>query len=441
MTGDREVTEAAAAAAKTGSPGDARARSERLLRELAPQVLGAVTRRFHDFAASEDAVQEALIAAAAQWPEAGVPDDPRAWLIRVAARRMVDHVRAAAARRRREELVVSLVPPEEQLALAPDEGGAGVGSARDDSLALLFMCCHPALSTPSAIALTLRAVGGLTTAEIARAFLVPEATMAQRISRAKQSIRDSGVPFELPAPDEAERRLGAVLHVLYLIFSEGYAASGGAELQRTDLAGEALRLLRLLHRLLPDDAEVSGLLALMLLTDARRDARTGPAGELIPLDEQDRARWDRAAIAEGVALISATLPRGRVGPYQLQAAIAAVHDEAPSAAETDWPQILALYGVLQGLADNPMVALNHAVALAMVHGPAAGLARLDALAADPRLAGHHRLDAVRAHLLERAGDRAAAAASYQRAAGRTASEPERDYLLMRAARLAARPPA
>ena len=348
---------------------------------------------------------------------------------------MVDHVRADAARRRREELVVSLVPPEEQLALAPDQGDA---SERDDSLALLFLCCHPALSTPSAIALTLRAVGGLTTAEIARAFLVPEATMAQRISRAKQGIRDSGVPFELPAPDEAERRLGAVLHVLYLIFSEGYASSGGPELQRTDLAGEALRLLRLLHRLLPDDAEVAGLLALMLLTDARRDARTGPAGALIPLDEQDRGRWDRAAIDEGVALLTATLPRGKVGAYQLQAAIAAVHDEAPSAATTDWPQILALYGVLQGLADNPMVALSHAIALALVHGPAAGLARLDALAADPRLLGHHRLDAVRAHLLERAGDRDGAAENYRRAAGRTASEPERDYLLMRAAQAARR---
>jgi RNA polymerase sigma factor (sigma-70 family) len=415
------------------APADAGARTEALLRALAPAVLGAVVRRFRDFAASEDAVQEALIAAAERWPRDGVPDDPRAWLIRVAARRMVDHVRADAARRRREELVVSLVPPEEQLALAPDRDGA---SERYDALALLFMCCHPALSPPSAVALTLRAVGGLTTAEIARAFLVPEATMAQRISRAKQSIKESGVPFELPAPDEAARRLGAVLHVLCLIFSEGYAASGGAELQRTDLSGEAQRLARMLHRLLPDDAEVAGLLALMLLTDARRAARTGPAGELVPLDEQDRTRWDRAAIAEGTALLAATLPRGEVGAYQLQAAIAAVHDEAPSAAETDWPQILALYGVLQGLADNPMVALNHAVALAMVHGPAAGLARLAALAADPRLAEHHRLDAVRAHLLERAGDVDGAIAGYRRAAARTASVPEQEYLLAKAARLA-----
>jgi len=413
-----------------------RARIDAMLRELAPQVLGAVIRRFRDFAASEDAVQEALIVAAARWPQGGVPEDPRAWLIRVAARRMVDHVRAETARRRREELVVSLVPPEEQLALGPDDDAAKAG---DDALLLLFMCCHPALSTPTAIALTLRAVGGLTTAEIARAFLVPEATMAQRISRAKQTIGDSGVPFERPAPEDAARRLGAVLHVLYLIFSEGYAASSGERLQRTDLSGEALRLARMLHGLVPEDTEAAGLLALMLLTDARRAARTGPDGELIPLDEQDRSRWERAAIAEGVALLEATLPRGAVGPYQLQAAIAAVHDEASSTAETDWPQILALYGLLQKMSDNPMVALNGAVAAAMVHGPAAGLARLDELAKDPRLVEHHRLDAVRAHLLERAGDIDGAIAGYRRAAARTTSLPERSYLLERAARLGAAP--
>ncbi|HEY6222723.1 MAG TPA: sigma-70 family RNA polymerase sigma factor [Gemmatimonadales bacterium] len=403
-------------------------RIEELLRELAPQVLGAVIRRFRDFAASEDAVQQALLAAAQRWPGDGVPEDPRAWLIRVASRRMIDHVRAEVARRRREELVVSLVPAEDQLVL-PEEGGE-----RDDTLTLLFMCCHPALSPSSAIALTLRAVGGLTTAEIARAFLVPEATMAQRISRAKQSIRASGAPFELPTAEDAATRLAAVLHVLYLIFSEGYTASSGAELTRSDLSSEALRLTRLLHRLLPDDGEVAGMLALMLLTDARRAARTGPAGELIPLDEQDRSRWDAAAIAEGVALISATLPRGAVGAYQLQAAIAAVHDEAASAEETDWPQILALYGVLLEMSDNPMVALNHAIAVAMVEGPAAGLARLDALAGDERLAGHYRLEAVRGHLLERAGDREKAREYYRRAAERTTSAPERDYLLMKAAR-------
>lgn len=409
-------------------------RFEGLLRELAPQVLGAVIRRFHDFAASEDAVQEALIAAAARWPLDGVPDDPRAWLIRVAARRMIDQVRAEAARRRREELVVSFVPPEEQLVLGAERDAA---DAHDDTLVLLFMCCHPALTQASAIALTLRAVGGLTTPEIASAFLVPEATMAQRISRAKASIKASGVPFERPAPDEAAARLGAVMHVLYLIFNEGYTASGGAALHRTDLSSEALRLARVLHRLVPGDAEVAGLVALMLLTDARRAARTGPAGELIPLDEQDRGRWDRAAIEEGAALLAEALPRGPVGPYQLQAAIAAVHDEAPSTAETDWPQILALYGVLQGLLDSPMVALNQAIALAMVEGPAAGLARLAALAADPRLSGHHRLDAVRAHLLERAGDPVGAVESYLRAAERTASLPERDYLLAKAGRLRA----
>jgi RNA polymerase sigma factor (sigma-70 family) len=412
---------------------------QHLLRDLAPQVLGALMRRFRDFAAAEDAVQEALIAAAAQWPREGLPESPRAWLLQVASRRMTDHVRAESARRQREARVVALEPPDEQLTNPAAEGEATMDRERererDDTLDLLFMCCHPSLSTASAIALTLRAVGGLTTAEIARAFLVPETTMAQRVSRAKQTIKDSGATFSMPAPAELAARLDAVTHVLYLVFSEGYAASSGAEVVRSDLAGEALRLARMLYRLLPGEAEVEGLLALMLLTDARRAARTGPAGELVPLDEQDRARWDRAAIAEGVALVSAALARGAVGPYQLQAAIAAVHDEAASTDETDWPQILALYGLLQRMSDNPMVDLNHAIAVAMVHGPAAGLERLDALAADARLAQHHRLDAVRAHLLERAGDRAGAIAGYRRAAARTASVAERNYLLARAARL------
>jgi RNA polymerase sigma factor (sigma-70 family) len=405
--------------------------TQRLLRDLAPQVLGAVVRRFRDFAASEDAVQEALIAAATQWPRDGLPENPRGWLIQVASRRIVDHVRAETARRHREAIVVSLVPPEEQLALAADDDATG----RDDTLDLLFMCCHPALSLPSAIALTLRAVGGLTTLEIARAFLVPEATMAQRISRAKHSIKTSGIPFEMPTAEERAARLAAVMHVLYLIFSEGYTASSGPALQRSDLAGEALRLTRMLHRLVPGDGEVAGLLALMLLTDARRAARTGPAGELIPLDQQDRTTWDQEAITEGVALITATLSRGSVGPYQLQAAIAAVHDEAASAEDTDWAEILGLYGLLQRMSDNPMVTLNLAIATAMVHGPAAGLERLDALARDPRMEGHHRLDAVRAHLLERAGDREAAIAHYRRAAERTTSTAERSYLLTHAARL------
>jgi len=403
-----------------------------LLRDLAPQVLGAVIRRFRDFAASEDAVQEALIAAATQWPRDGPPEKPRAWLIQVASRRVADHVRAETARRNREAIVVSLVPPEEQLALAADEADA---TERDDTLDLLFMCCHPVLSSSSAIALTLRAVGGLTTFEIAKAFLVPEATMAQRISRAKQSIKVSGVPFEMPGAEERAARLGAVMHVLYLIFSEGYTATSGPELHRSDLSGEALRLARMLHRLVPDDAEVAGLLSLMLLTDARRAARTGASGELIPLDQQDRTLWERSAIAEGVALLTATLSRGSIGPYQVQASIAAVHDEATSAEDTDWAQILGLYGLLQRMSDNPMVTLNHAIALAMVHGPAAGLERLDALAEDPRLQGHHRLDAVRAHLLERAGDYEGAITHYRRAAERTTSTSERDYLLMHAARL------
>jgi RNA polymerase sigma factor (sigma-70 family) len=404
-----------------------------LLRDLAPQVLGALCRRFGDFFAAEDAVQEALLAAAQQWPEAGVPDSPRAWLVHVASRKMTDHVRADAARRRREALVVSLVPADEQIALSPDED---VGE-RDDSLDVLFTSCHAALSAASAIALTLRAVGGLTTAEIARAFLVPEATMAQRISRAKETVRASGVPFAVPDDHERAGRLSSVMHVLYLVFSEGYTASSGADLQRVDLAAEAIRLTRMLHRLVPADPEVAGLLALMLLTDARRSARTGPMGELVPLDEQDRRLWNRDVIAEGVALVSEALPRGAVGPYQLQAAIAAVHDEAPSADVTDWEEILALYSVLLRMSESPVVALNHAVAVAMVHGPAAGLERIDALAGDARLRGTHRLDAARAHLLERAGRREEAMAAYGRAAERTTSIPERDYLMLRAARLRA----
>jgi predicted RNA polymerase sigma factor len=341
-------------------------------------------------------------------------------------------VRSESARRRREELVVSLVPAELQLALAADSDEL---PERDDTLALLFMCCHSALTSASAIALTLRAVGGLTTVEIAKAFLVPEATMAQRISRAKQSIKASGVPFELPSFEERDARLETVLHVLYLVFSEGYTSSTGPDLQRSDLAFEAIRLTRMVYAHLPEKREVAGLLALMLLTDARRAARTGSAGELIPLTEQDRSTWDHAEIDEGVALLTAALPKGPPGAYQLQAAIAAVHDEAASADTTDWPQILALYEVLKAMADNPMVSLNHAIAFAMVHGPGAGLELLKPLATDTRLAENHRLDAVRAHLLEMAGEREAAVGHYRSAANRTTSIPEQNYLLMRAARL------
>jgi predicted RNA polymerase sigma factor len=345
---------------------------------------------------------------------------------------MLDHVRAELARRRREAIVVMQAEEARDRVDEPDDAES---IHDDDTLILLFMCCHPALTRSSAIALTLRAVGGLTTAEIAKAFLVPEATMAQRISRAKQSIKKSGVRFRKPSADEHAERLGAVLHVLYLIFSEGYASSAGPTLQRVDLSSEAIRLARAVHGQLPDDGEAAGLLALMLLTDARRLARTGPEGELIPLDEQDRTLWDRAAIAEGVALINATLSRGSIGAYQLQAAIAAVHDEAASVAETDWPQIMALYALLRRMSDNPMVTLNHAVAVAMVHGPGAALDLLKPLDADARLAGHHRLDAVRAHLFEMAGDRAAAVAHYRAAAGKTTSIPERNYLIAKAARV------
>jgi predicted RNA polymerase sigma factor len=401
---------------------------------MAPQVLGAIVRRYGDFSAAEDAVQEALLAAALQWPADGVPENPRGWLIHVAARRMTDHLRAEIARRHRETAAVAQTPAGEQIVPPPDMPEA---SGEDDTLVLLFMCCHPALTRTSAIALTLRAVGGLTTSEIAGAYLVPEATMAQRISRAKQRIKASGIPFRMPTTAEHADRLAAVLHALYLIFNEGYASAAGPSLQRVELAREAIRLARAVRAALPDEPEAAGLLALMLLTDARRDARTGADGEIIPLTEQDRSRWDRAAIAEGLELISATLSRGVVGPYQLQAAIAALHDEAAQADATDWPQILALYGLLQRMSDNPMVALNRAVAAAMVHGPAEGLALVDRLASDARLAGHYRLDAVRGHLLEMAGDRAAAVERYLAAAARTASIPERTYLVGRAARLGA----
>jgi RNA polymerase sigma factor (sigma-70 family) len=414
---------------------------ENLLRELAPQVLGAVVRRFRDFAAAEDAVQEALIAAARQWPDEGVPDNPRGWLIQVASRRMTDQLRADLARRRREAVVASQAAEHEHppslVDFGSSFGAAGADMDRDDTLILLFMCCHPALTRPSAIALTLRAVGGLTTGEIAKAYLVPEATMAQRISRAKQRIKTSGMPFALPGDAERAERLGAVLHVLYLIFNEGYTSSAGKQLHRADLSNEAIRLARAVHNLLPQDGEVAGLLALMLLTDARRTARTDADGELVPLAEQDRSLWDRSAIAEGTALITRTLSKGSVGSYQLQATIAAVHDEAARAEDTDWPQILALYGLLEKMSDNPMVTLNRAVAAAMVHGPAAGLDLLTPLDRDERLAGHYRLDAVRAHLLEMAGDRDAAIARYRDAARKTTNIPERNYLITRAARLSA----
>jgi RNA polymerase sigma factor (sigma-70 family) len=391
-----------------------------LLRECAPQVLVAVVRRYGDFEACEDAVQEALIAAARQWPQTGVPEQPRNWLITVASRRRVELLRNETARRRREQ--------EAQHEPVP-------AARSDDELALLLLCCHPALSVPAQVTLTLRAVGGLTTAEIARALLLPEATVGQRISRAKQRIRDTGTRFETPAASELGERLAAARHVLYLIFNEGYTASSGDALNRVELTREAIRLTRQLLRHLPDDGEVAGLLALMLLTDARRPSRAGPDGALIPLAEQDRRRWDAIAVAEGVAILTDALARTPIGPFQLQAAIAAVHDEAAHAEDTDWPQILALYGMLHALTPGPMVTLNRIVARAMVDGPVVGLAALDQIADDPVLARHHRTAAVRAHLLELAGDRAGAQEQYRLAARLTLSRPEQRYLESRAARL------
>jgi RNA polymerase sigma factor (sigma-70 family) len=407
-------------------------RVEDLLREFAPQALGALVRRHGHFDACEDAVQEALLAAAVQWPSQGVPDNPRGWLITVASRRLADQWRSEDARRRREEAVAALAPTDESVAPAPGDSAPD----QDDTLTLLFLCCHPALSPASQVALTLRAVGGLTTAQIAGAFFVPETTMAQRISRAKQRIKAAGSSFRMPPPGEYADRLRVVLHVLYLIFNEGYTATSGPDLQRTELTAEAIRLTRAVHSLLTDDGEVAGLLALMLLTDARRPARTRADGSLVPLAEQDRRLWHAEAIREGVALISRTLPRAPLGSYQLQAAIAAVHAEAPRAEETDWPQIVALYDLLERIAPNPMVTLNQAVAVAMVRGPQAGLDLLERLDGDERVARHHRLDAVRAHLLEMAGDHRQAQTHYQLAARRTTSLPERRYLEARAARLA-----
>jgi RNA polymerase sigma factor (sigma-70 family) len=405
---------------------------EELLRELAPQVTGTLVRRYGQFDLCEDAVQEALLAAAVQWPGAGIPERPRGWLVTVASRRLTDQVRGESARRRREETVAARSPADALVTPGPD---ADPPAANDDTLTLLFLCCHPALSPPSQVALTLRAVGGLTTTQVARAFLVPEATMAQRISRAKQRIKAAGARFAMPPPTERAERLRVVLQVLYLIFNEGYAASSGPDLQRADLTSEAIRLARELYRLLPEDGEVAGLLALLLLTDARRPARTRPDGSLVPLAEQDRSRWDAGAIAEGVALVTGTLARAPLGPYQLQAAIAAVHDEAARAEDTDWRQILVLYELLERVAPSPVVTLNHAVAVAMVRGPRAGLELLATLDGDDRLAGHHRLDAVRAHLLELAGDREAAREHYRAAARATTSLPEQRYLESRAARL------
>jgi RNA polymerase sigma factor (sigma-70 family) len=401
---------------------------EDLLRQLAPQVLGALLRRYQALDLCEDAVQEALVGAATDWPTKGVPDSPRAWLITVATRRLIDEVRSESSRRQREDRLIVGAPPAELSRRPGDEHDPD----RDDTLILLLLCCHPALTPPSQIALTLKAVGGLTTAEIARAFFVPETTMAQRVSRAKQRIREAGATFSMPPAEEVDDRLRAVLHVLYLIFNEGYTTSSGTQINRAELTREAIRLTRELRRLRPGDGEIQGLLALMLLTEARRPARVAADGELVSLADQDRSRWDGDAIAEGVELVTDALARGPVGAYQLQAAIAAVHDEAPSAERTDWPQVLALYQLLDQIAPNPMATLNRALAVAMVQGADAGLGLLASLEGDERVSRHHRLYAMRGHLLQMAGSLAEARDAFEEAARRTASAPEKRYLLGRA---------
>jgi RNA polymerase sigma factor (sigma-70 family) len=409
-------------------------RVEELLRELAPQVLGFLARRHGQFDLCEDAVQEALLAAATQWPADGVPGNPRGWLITVATRRLTDQFRSESARRKREDNVAAMAGPEELVAPGAD---VDQPPESDDTLTLLFLCCHPAVTPASQVALTLRAVGGLTTAEIAKAFMVPEATMAPRISRAKKSIKQAGSRFAMPPEEERADRLRVVLQVLYLIFNEGYTASSGPELQRVELTAEAIRLARLLYQLLPGDGEVAGLLALMLLTDARRAARTREDGSLVPIDEQDRSLWLREPIDEGAALILRTLAHGEVGSYQVQAAIAAVHSEAPSAEATDWPQIVSLYLLLEKVAPNPMVTLNRAIAVSQVEGPEAGLELLTTIEDDRLITESHRLDAVRAHLLERAGRFIEACEHYLAAARRTTSLPEQRYLTAKAAALPA----
>jgi RNA polymerase sigma factor (sigma-70 family) len=405
---------------------------EGLLRDLGPQVLAALVRRYGHFDLAEDAVQEALIAAAEQWPDRGLPGHPKGWLITVASRRLTDQLRSEESRRRREQTAVAAEPGPPAIAAPADEPAGD----RDDTLALLFLCCHSELSPPSQLALTLRAAGGLTTAEIARAFLVPEATMAQRISRAKQRIAASGASFAPPPGGELAGRLAVVLHVLYLMFNEGYAATSGPDASRPELTAEAIRLTRAVHRSLPEDAEVAGLLALMLLTEARRPARTTSDGSLVPLAEQDRSLWRPDLIEEGTGLVTGALAIGPLGPYQLQAAIAAVHAEARDGDDTDWRQILALYDLLERVAPSPVVTLNRGVAVAMVNGPQAGLDVLATLEGDGPMAGHHRLAGLRAHFHELAGQREAAVADYQLAAQRATSLPERRYLESRAARLA-----
>lgn len=392
---------------------------EDLLRELAPRVLGALARRCADFAAAEDAVQEALFAAHRTWPRDGIPESPRAWLLTVASRRLVDEQRSEAARRRRERGWATAEPADPDVV------------QHDDTLTVLFLCCHPVLSPASAVALTLRAVAGLTTREVAAAYGVPEATMAARISRAKRQVRESGQPFALPSDEELAERVTRVLHVLYLLYNEGYAATTGPHLTRPDLSAEAIRLCRIAHRLMPTDREVTAVLALLLLLDARRPARVTASGEVVPLAEQDRRLWDQGLVVEGTALLDSTLDAGPPGAYQVQAAIAALHDRAPSGADTDWPQVLALYGLLEQVAPSPFVTLARVVALAEVEGPDAAAPLLDDVATT--IPEHHRVDAVRGHLAELRGDPASARKHYLEAARRTTNLAEQQALMARAA--------
>ncbi len=407
------------------------ARFEEVWRREVPRVLGALVRRYGDFDDCEDAVQEALLDAARTWARDGLPESPGGWLVRVASRRLIDARRSAVARSGR-EAAVAVRQPEDAWQAPPADA---VPPEADDSLQLLLLCCHPALNRPSQVALTLRAVGGLTTAQIAAAFWVPSTTMGQRISRAKATLRSAGARFDAVAPAELPERLAAARHVLHLVFNEGYTASGGDDLMDVSLTREAIRLTHDLRTRVPDDDEAAGLLALMLLTEARTAARTDERGDLVPLAEQDRDRWDRARIAEGTALLEDVLPRGRVGPFQLQAAIAAVHAEALSWPDTDWLQITLLYRMLDRVAPGPAVTLNLAVAVGMAHGPDAGLAAVEPLHDDPATAAYHRVHAVRAHLLEMAGRRAEARAEYAAAARLTTSRPEQRYLNARLARL------